>query len=100
MSYRLYGYKSLLYCIREFSPLQTEWVRFSLLIEAIAYVEGVLRVTRQYAESRMVWVDKERKMPLAELPYMKKVLHSVEATVTKTRNVQRPVFGRFTAVQK
>ena len=28
-------------------------------IKAIAYVEGVLRVTRKYAESRMVWVDKD-----------------------------------------
>lgn len=52
--------------------------RLCISDSAIAYVEGVLRVTRKYAESRMVWVDKERKMPLAELPYMKKVLHSVE----------------------
>jgi len=52
--------------------------RLCISDSAIAYVEGVLRVTRKYAESRMVWVDKERKMPLSELPYMKKVLHSVE----------------------
>ena len=105
--------------VPKWNALQTSLVT----AKAIAYVEGVLRVTRKYAESRMVWVDKdwqfdethvfqlfsdgttncfcdlfiwiwhlpccevlvflrpseERKMPLAELPYMKKVLHSVEA---------------------
>ncbi|CAK9007415.1 Acyl-coenzyme A oxidase-like protein (Acyl-CoA oxidase-like protein), partial [Durusdinium trenchii] len=52
--------------------------RLCISDSAIAYVEGVLRVTRKYAESRRVWVDKERQMQLSELPYMRKVLHSVE----------------------
>jgi len=52
--------------------------RLCISDSAIAYLEGVLHVTRKYTESRFVWVDKERKMPLAELPYMSKVLRSVE----------------------
>ena len=71
--------------------------------EAITYLEGVHGVTKKYAEGRLVWVDKdrillgerslsspshappspnpaqERKMPLADLPYMAKGLESVEA---------------------
>ena len=74
----------------------------SLLAEAITYLEGVLGVTKKYAEGRLVWVDKaekltalrlpksgppphggeERKMPLADLPYMAKGLESVEAVAS------------------
>lgn len=49
---------------------------------AITYLEGVLGVTKKYAEGRLVWVDKERKMPLADLPYMAKGLESVEVGLT------------------
>jgi len=52
--------------------------RLCISDSAIAYLEGVLRATQCYTEKRFVWIDKERKMPLAELPYMAKVLRSVE----------------------
>eukprot|EP00931_Biecheleriopsis_adriatica_P053850 TRINITY_DN31617_c0_g1_i1.p1 TRINITY_DN31617_c0_g1~~TRINITY_DN31617_c0_g1_i1.p1 ORF type:complete len:636 (+),score=114.92 TRINITY_DN31617_c0_g1_i1:24-1910(+) len=52
--------------------------RLCISDSAIAYLEGVLTVTKKYAEHRFVWVDKDRKMPLAALPYMEKVLCSVE----------------------
>lgn len=55
--------------------------RLCISDSAIAYLEGVLQATRQYSEGRMVWVDKHRKMPLASLPYMAKVLSIVEAGV-------------------
>jgi len=55
--------------------------RLCISDSAIAYLEGVLRVTRNYAEGRMVWVDRHRKMSLASLPYMAKVLSIVEAGV-------------------
>ena len=48
-------------------------------------MEGVLRATRKYAEQRMVWVDKERQMALADLPYMKRVLHSVEVRLLRDK---------------
>mmetsp|Transcript_26433 Transcript_26433/g.47686 ORF Transcript_26433/g.47686 Transcript_26433/m.47686 type:complete len:621 (+) Transcript_26433:61-1923(+) len=52
--------------------------RLCISDSAIAYLEGVLQATKDYTEKRFVWVDKERKMPLAQLPYMAKVLRSVE----------------------
>ncbi|CAE7532028.1 ACOXL, partial [Symbiodinium pilosum] len=52
--------------------------RMCISDSAITYMEGVLAVTKKYAEGRFVWVDKERKMPLADLPYMAKGLESVE----------------------
>eukprot|EP00401_Gymnodinium_catenatum_P062236 CAMPEP_0117527590 /NCGR_PEP_ID=MMETSP0784-20121206/36877_1 /TAXON_ID=39447 /ORGANISM="" /LENGTH=667 /DNA_ID=CAMNT_0005323849 /DNA_START=28 /DNA_END=2028 /DNA_ORIENTATION=+ len=53
--------------------------RLCISDSAIAYLEGVLAATREYAEGRMVWIDKERKMPLATLPYMEKVFRTVDA---------------------
>ncbi|CAE7036724.1 Stard9, partial [Symbiodinium natans] len=55
--------------------------RMCISDSAITYLEGVLGVTKNYAEGRLVWVDKERKMPLADLPYMAKGLESVEAVL-------------------
>lgn len=51
--------------------------RLCISDSAIAYLEGVLQVTKKYTENRLVWVDKERKKTLAELPYMEKVIGSV-----------------------
>ncbi|OLQ03591.1 Acyl-coenzyme A oxidase-like protein [Symbiodinium microadriaticum] len=56
--------------------------RMCISDSAITYLEGVLGVTKKYAEGRLVWVDKERKMPLADLPYMAKGLESVEVGLT------------------
>jgi len=55
--------------------------RLCISDSAIAYLEGVLEATQRYTEERMVWVDKERKMPLASLPYMEKMLGTVRACV-------------------
>jgi acyl-CoA oxidase len=52
--------------------------RICISDSAIAYLEGVLQVTKKYAATRQVWIDKARKMPLSELPYMEKVLSNVE----------------------
>mmetsp|Transcript_8558 Transcript_8558/g.21505 ORF Transcript_8558/g.21505 Transcript_8558/m.21505 type:complete len:334 (+) Transcript_8558:1-1002(+) len=56
--------------------------RLCISDSAIAYLEGVLGATQSYADLRMVWVDKERKMPLAKLPYMEKMLDTVRACVS------------------
>merc|ERR1712232_759789 len=53
--------------------------RLCISDSAIAYLGGILEATQQYSRHRMVWIDKERKLPLANLPYMAKVLCAVEA---------------------
>mmetsp|Transcript_6265 Transcript_6265/g.14230 ORF Transcript_6265/g.14230 Transcript_6265/m.14230 type:complete len:626 (-) Transcript_6265:153-2030(-) len=52
--------------------------RLCISDSAITYLQGVHHVTKRYAENRRVWVDKERKMPLADLPYMAQGLENVE----------------------
>lgn len=53
--------------------------RLCISDSAIAYLDGVLEATETYAAQRMVWIDKERQMQLAELPYMEKVFQRVRA---------------------
>mmetsp|Transcript_121268 Transcript_121268/g.258835 ORF Transcript_121268/g.258835 Transcript_121268/m.258835 type:complete len:629 (-) Transcript_121268:75-1961(-) len=60
--------------------------RLCISDSAVAYFEGVLDATEKYTEQRLVWIDRERRLPLAELPYMANVLRRIRgcANVYKT----------------